>query len=118
MIFDHWDDTTAVLHGPDGGTLLDVTTVEAFDGDHVRKRLWKLLAGAWLDTEDLFRIRSVAMYAARHGVLLTWPLDELERALLETGNPLDARRTLVVLAKRLRAEDYARRLEHRPPVDS
>ncbi|MFI9005999.1 hypothetical protein ACIGNX_02040 [Actinosynnema sp. NPDC053489] len=113
VIFDHWDDTTAVLTGRDGSTLLDVSTVEAFDGDHVRTRLWKLLASAWLDADDAFRIRSAAIYAARHGVLVTWPIDVLEHALLENGNPLDARRALIEIARRLRAEDYARRLEYR-----
>ncbi|GLZ33422.1 hypothetical protein Lesp02_56100 [Lentzea sp. NBRC 105346] len=118
-IFDHWDDATFVLGGPDGTTLAEVTAAVAVDkGDRSTRRIWKLLASAWLDTDDAYRIRNVAIYFARYGALVTWPVEELEQRLLENGHAGDARRAFVELAKRLRADDYARRLAYRETVEA
>jgi GNAT superfamily N-acetyltransferase len=35
----------------------------------------------WLDTTGTYRIRNVALYFARHGVLVAWPLADLAEAL-------------------------------------
>lgn len=111
VIFDHWDDHTFVLNGPDGATLLEVVTLIKADDSHNRgrRRIWKLLASAWLDTADAFRIRTVAVYYARHGVLVTWPVASLVELLAEGGDPQQTRNEFVGLATRLRDEDRARR---------
>jgi len=73
-----------VLLGPaaDGGyTLLDVKTVtRADDISKLRKWLWQILGYAWLDTTDRWRIRRVGLWFTRHGMILTWPVDQLANA--------------------------------------
>ncbi|WP_143267790.1 hypothetical protein [Amycolatopsis alba] len=39
-------------------------------------------ASAWLDTADLYRIRRAGLLLGRHGILVTWPVDELADRLL------------------------------------
>ncbi|MEV1080338.1 hypothetical protein AB0I98_19125 [Streptomyces sp. NPDC050211] len=111
VIFDHWDDHTFVLDGPDGATLLEIASVVTADAatGRARRRIWKLLAGAWLDTADTFRIRTLAVYFARHGVLVVWPVASLTEILLEGRNPQEARNEFVGLATCLRDKDRARR---------
>uniref|UniRef100_UPI003F4932B4 hypothetical protein n=1 Tax=Amycolatopsis sp. CA-290885 TaxID=3239925 RepID=UPI003F4932B4 len=66
-----------------GSTLLDVKTVMgARDQGKVARWLWQVLFYAWLDTADLYRIRRVGLLLARHGVLITWPVEELAAGLL------------------------------------
>jgi hypothetical protein len=66
-----------------GDTLLDVKTViNVKDPQRVARWLWQLLGYAWLDTEDHYGIRNVGLYLARHGVILTWPVDQLAGVLL------------------------------------
>ncbi|MDO0936476.1 hypothetical protein QQY66_34015 [Streptomyces sp. DG2A-72] len=111
VIFDHWDDHTFVLDGPDGATLLEIASVVTADvaTSRARRRIWKLLAGAWLDTADTFRIRTLAVYFARHGVLVVWPVASLTELLLEGRDPQEARNEFVGLATCLRDKDRARR---------
>ncbi|MET7683264.1 hypothetical protein [Streptomyces sp. NPDC005423] len=111
VIFDHWDDNAFLLSGPDGATLLEVVSLVKADDTHTRgrRRLWKMLAGAWLDTEDTFRIRTLAVYFARHGVLVSWNLTSYAEFLLEGRDPDEARKELVALATHLRDTDRARR---------
>lgn len=119
VIFDHWDDHTFVLDGPDGATLLEIAAVVSADVTRRgRRRIWKMLAGAWLDTADTFRIRTLAVYFARHGVLVTWPVASLTELLLEGRDPQEARNEFVGLATCLRDKDRARRSAWREGVRS
>ncbi|WP_439678524.1 hypothetical protein [Embleya sp. MST-111070] len=111
VIFEHWDDNVFLLNGPNGATLLEVVSLVRADDAHTRgrRRLWKMLTGAWLDTADTFRIRALAVYFARHGVLFSWNLDSYAGFLLEGRDPDKARKEFVALAARLRDTDRARR---------
>lgn len=87
-IVPQWADADLLL-GPDpaaddqGTTLIDVKTVVSVrDTGKVGRWLWQALLYAWLDTADLYRIRRVGLLLARHGVLITWPVDELTEQLL------------------------------------
>jgi hypothetical protein len=83
----HWADGDLLLTGPAGSTLLDVkTVVRTADESRTTRWLWQLLGYAWLDVADRYRIRTVGLYLARHGLLLTWPLDDLTRKLLGCGD--------------------------------
>jgi hypothetical protein len=88
VIFDHWDESTFILNGPDG----------------------KLVSDAWLDRADTYRIRTVGFYFARQGTLVTWPLASLTGMLTEGDSPQRARAEFTDLAVRLCAEDYERRV--------
>ena len=79
----HWADGDLLV----GDTLLDCKTVVSLrDPAKVTTWLFQLLSYAWLDVTDHFHIRSVGLYFARHGVLVTWPLDELTDRLLAGGD--------------------------------
>lgn len=68
---------SAALRGADADLLLDglLLEVKATVDPHLdRDRLWQLAGYALGDTPDGYRIRSVGIYFARHGQLLTWPL--------------------------------------------
>jgi hypothetical protein len=80
----HWADGDLII----GDTLIDVETV-AHARDHARTAAWlhQLLACTWLDRPDRYRIRRVGLYLARHGTLLSWPLDTFTHTLLGTDNP-------------------------------
>ena len=75
-------------------------------------------AGAWrpLRTHDrlllAYRIRSVALYLSRHGVLVRWSVDELAARMLahlRTGGsgPAAAREEFLALVGRLAAAEGA-----------
>jgi hypothetical protein len=69
-----------------GTTLVDVKTVAAVrDPARVARWLWQILLYAWLDTGGLYDIRRTGLLLARHGTLITWPVDELAGKLL--GGP-------------------------------
>ena len=69
--------------------LLDVKTVTtARDPERISRWLWQLLAYAWLDLGDRYRIRDVGLYLARNGVLVTWPRGRFAAALLD-GRDVD-----------------------------
>nr|ABN48414.1 ORF5 [Amycolatopsis benzoatilytica] len=79
----HWADGDVLLGDGRASTLLDVKTVIRTDNvERTARWLWQLLGYAWLDTADQWRIRTVGLYLARHGVLVTWPADELAAQLL------------------------------------
>lgn len=94
--------------GSSDTTLVDVRTVTHADTpDDTGRWLWELLASAWLDVPDRWRIRRVGLYLTRHGVLLTWPVARFAEALTEgrrTGSP---RREFVKLARRVLAGEGA-----------
>ncbi|MFR9802790.1 hypothetical protein ACL02T_10860 [Pseudonocardia sp. RS010] len=76
----HWADGDLLV----GDTLVDVKTVlRAEPASKVGPWLWQILAYAWLDSPaDHYRIRAVALYLSRHGLLLRWSVDELAARLL------------------------------------
>jgi len=92
VFVNHWADGDLVLTGPEGATLVDVKTVaKTSDLDRSVRWLWQLVGYAWLDAADRYRIRRLGLYLARHGVLLTWPLEELVGALVGGRDPDEAR---------------------------
>jgi hypothetical protein len=52
-----------------------------------RLDVYQLLAYAFFDWSDRYRITSIGIYAARYGLLATWPLDAALRTL--AGRPVD-----------------------------
>lgn len=93
MFVNHWADGDLLLTSSASSTLIDVKTVaKTSDADRTTRWLWQLVAYAWLDIADRYRIRTVGLYLARHGLLLTWPLDDLTRTLL-SGHDTDTART-------------------------
>jgi hypothetical protein len=75
-----------VLLGPDrtgGHTLLDIKTVTSIsDQQKVARWLWQILAYAWLDVADRWRITRVGLWLARHGVIVSWPVEQAAEILL------------------------------------
>jgi hypothetical protein len=119
VFVEHWADGDLLIpptptgtggtKGGGGMVLLDVKTVTAArDPDGVARWLWQLLGYAWLDPTDRYRIRSVGLYLARHGVLLTWPIAHLAAALLSP--PGEAARSAADVAGA--AAEFRRRAEH------
>ncbi|GAB3983720.1 hypothetical protein GCM10029978_091290 [Actinoallomurus acanthiterrae] len=99
----HWEDNDIIVGGPDGTTLIDVTSVvKVNDARRSRRWIWRLVGSAWLDTADAYRIRTVALYFARYGVLVAWPLADLVEELLQGEDPDRARRDFLELVARLR----------------
>ncbi|MHC1562515.1 hypothetical protein ACR9E3_26425 [Actinomycetospora sp. C-140] len=75
-----WAEGGAVVSGAgDGALLVDVlTTADPLRRlDQVVGRFHHLLARAWLDGQGRHGVDEVGLYLARHGVLVTWPVDEL-----------------------------------------
>lgn len=82
----HWADGDLLI----GDTLIDVKTVmHARNHERTVDWLQQLLAYTWLDAPDRYRIRRVGLYLARHGKLLTWPLDTFTHTLLGTSDPAE-----------------------------
>jgi hypothetical protein len=93
VFVEHWADGDLLIPstaaGGGGMVLLDVKTVTSVrDPARVGRWLWQLLAYAWLDPIDRYRIRGVGLYLARHGALITWPLPRFAAALLD-GRTVD-----------------------------
>jgi hypothetical protein len=93
VIVDNWADGDLLI-GPAGRerghTLVDVKTVVRVDHPQRTERwLWQILGYAWLDVTDRWGIDSVALYFARHGLQLTWPLAELAEELAGPGVRID-----------------------------
>jgi hypothetical protein len=90
----HWADGDLLV----GDTLVDVKTAIRVDpASKVAVWLWQVLAHAWLDSiGDRYRIRAVALYLSRQGVLVRWPVDELAARMLtrprSRGSGVDAAR--------------------------
>ncbi|TYK51061.1 hypothetical protein [Actinomadura decatromicini] len=98
----YWADNDILVGGQRGTTLIDVSSVIAVNKpSRARRWIWRLLASAWFDTTDAYRIRNVALYFTRYGVLVSWPLDELIQDLLQGDDPRKARREFLALANRL-----------------
>ncbi|HEX3790844.1 MAG TPA: hypothetical protein VHW44_23480 [Pseudonocardiaceae bacterium] len=89
VIVDNWADADLLIGRPGstgGHTLVDVKTVVRTDHpDRTSRWLWQILGYAWLDVTDRWGIESVALYFARHGLQLTWPVDELAEELAGPG---------------------------------
>jgi hypothetical protein len=87
VIVSHWADGDLVV----GETLVDVKTVVRVDQpDRVARWLWQLLGYLWLDTQDLYGVRSVALYLARHGVTISWGGSTFADMLLGGNGRADA----------------------------
>ncbi|HEX5404121.1 MAG TPA: hypothetical protein VFX16_17680 [Pseudonocardiaceae bacterium] len=93
VIVDNWADGDLLLGKPgtdSGHTLVDVKTVVRVDvAERTERWLWQILGYAWLDVTDQWGIESVALYFARHGLQLTWPLAELAEELAGPGVSVD-----------------------------
>jgi hypothetical protein len=108
----HWADGDVIV----GDTLLDVKTVITLrDRDRIARWLYQLLGYAWLDsTADLYGIRNVGLYLARHGVLVTWPLDYFQQTLVDLpGCVPPARREFLTHATDVSALECAVRFDTR-----
>ncbi|MFF0447333.1 hypothetical protein ACFYT4_13130 [Streptomyces sp. NPDC004609] len=109
VFVNHWADGDLLITGPGGTTLIDVKTVVRTDKqDRSVRWLWQLVAYAWLDIADRYRIRRVALYLARHGVLVSWSLDALADELLLASDRAGARAEFRALAGRLLVREGAR----------
>jgi ADP-ribose pyrophosphatase YjhB (NUDIX family) len=112
VFLDHRQDSDLLLTGPDGSALVHVHAVIATNKTaRSRLWLWHLLACAWLDARDAYRIRTVGLYFARHGELMTWPVDTLAEQLLGGADRDTARADFLALADRLHGENDRRRAE-------
>lgn len=80
-----------------GGTLV---AVSLGDQAEVARQLQQLVAHAWLDVDDLYRIREVGVYLAAPGTLVTWPVADLAAQLLAGTDPDAARTEFRALAGR------------------
>ncbi|HEX3590450.1 MAG TPA: hypothetical protein VHV74_12535 [Pseudonocardiaceae bacterium] len=113
VIVDNWADGDLLIGRPGtaaGHTLVDVKTVVRVDHPQRTERwLWQILGYAWLDVTDRWGIDSVALCFARHGLQLTWPLDELAEELAGPGVKVDQLRAefLSVAERVLTAEGAA-----------
>lgn len=104
VIVNHWADGDLIT----GHTLWDVKTVVRVDHpERLARWLWQLLAYSWLDTADTWGIRSVGLYLARHGALISWPLEKFAAALLDGRPVASAREEFLTLAARAVAEEGA-----------
>ncbi|HEX3780333.1 MAG TPA: hypothetical protein VHX38_11745 [Pseudonocardiaceae bacterium] len=96
VIVDNWADADLLIGRPGGTgghTLVDVKTVLRLDDPQRTARwLWQILGYAWLDVAGRWDVESVALYFARHGLQLTWPLAELAEELAGPGVRVDALR--------------------------
>lgn len=110
VLVHHWADGDLLIGNGHESTLLDVKTIIRADNtERTARWLHQLLGYAWLDTADRYRIREVGLYLARHGVLVTWGLDELaEQLLAGAARPADARQEFRRLAERVLTAEGAR----------
>jgi hypothetical protein len=96
VFVEQWADGDLLIPTADPGAgmrLLDVKTVISVrDPDRAARWLWQLLGYVWLDEADRYRIRAFGLYLARHGALISWPLDRFAAALLD-GRNVDAAAT-------------------------
>lgn len=106
VLVHHWADGDLLI----GHMLRDVKTVVRLDDlQRTARWLWQILAYAWLDTEDRYRIRSVGLYLARHGQLVTWGLECFADHLLGGAGRADrGRREFLDLARQVIAAEGAR----------
>jgi hypothetical protein len=84
----------------------DVTTSTRLEPEVLNRALWRLLAWAWLDAADVYGIRPVGIYLARHGVAVSWGLTAYASSMLSgTGRDDTAREQILGLTRRLAADD-------------
>jgi hypothetical protein len=90
-------------------TLWEITTVTRLDDlDVLTRALWRLLACAWLDTRDVYGIRGLGIYLARHGVTMSWGLTAFCCTVFGgTGRDDDARDGFLPVARHLVRADGA-----------
>ncbi|WP_226364794.1 hypothetical protein [Pseudonocardia sp. ICBG162] len=82
LLVPHWAEADLLI----GDTLIEVKTVLRTDQPaRIARWLWQLLGYVWLDTADRWQIRRAALYLARHGVTVAWPIPELEARMV--GDP-------------------------------
>lgn len=70
----------SLVGGADGDLVVGTTLLEVkalLEPTLQQRHLHQLVSYALLDFEDAHHLSHVALYAARHGRLVTWPLDEL-----------------------------------------
>jgi hypothetical protein len=90
-----------------GSRLLGVET--EVRADRVSRGLWRLAACAWLDTADRYRVRSVGLYLARHGLHVTWDGPTFVQALLGSTRGVEAaRREFLGVARKVITAEGAR----------
>ncbi|MFC9250642.1 hypothetical protein [Amycolatopsis thailandensis] len=101
----HWADGDLIV----GDTLLDVKTAIRVDNpDSLSRWLWQILCYAWLDVQDMYEIRSVGLYLARHGVTASWGIDAFESSLLGgSGRATEAREDFLRIARRVIRDEGA-----------
>ncbi|WP_158894299.1 hypothetical protein [Amycolatopsis anabasis] len=125
-VLNEWRDWTGVTAGPlgmssptivprwadghllVGNTLVTVKAPVLVDKvDVIARWLWRMLALVWLDTENLYGIRVVALYLARHGVSETWGATTFADMLLGGTGRADrgAREEFLTLARRVIREE-------------
>ena len=105
-----WVEGDLLIGSPRATMLVDVKTAAGglYDTQRVTRWCWQLLAHAWLDSQDLHRVRAVALYMARFGVLIPWSVRTLAAELLGTRDPdriEDARREFRDIAKDVLREE-------------
>ncbi|TWP44174.1 hypothetical protein FKR81_41540 [Lentzea tibetensis] len=102
VLVHHWADGDLVV----GSEIVEVKTVLRLDQvQHTVQWLWQLLAYAWLDTADRYRI---GLYLARYGVLLSWGATTFADHLLgHTGAAPQARDEFLALAREVIAREGA-----------
>ncbi|MFP5070926.1 hypothetical protein ACLFMI_14830 [Pseudonocardia nantongensis] len=82
LLIPHWAEADLLI----GDTLVEVKTVQnAQRPARIARWCWQLLGYVWLDTGDRWQIRRVALYLARHGLTMTWTVDEFAAGLV--GDP-------------------------------
>lgn len=67
------------------GTLLEIKT--RLKHELQQRHLHQLVTYALLDYDDVYAIREIAMFSARHASLIRWPLDQVIEWL--AGQPTD-----------------------------
>jgi hypothetical protein len=66
-----------------GDTLIDIKTiVSTRDRAAIAQWLCHILTQAWLDTQNHYGIRNVGLMLARHGELVSWPLEGFAEVLV------------------------------------
>lgn len=84
----NWADGDVLIGTATSTTLIDIKTViNLSDPTRIARWCWQILLYAWLDTHDLHRVRSVGLYLARHGALVTWGLKSYAGFLLGDLDP-------------------------------
>jgi hypothetical protein len=81
--------------------------IKTSDAERSTRWLWQLIAYAWLDTADRYRIRNVGLYLARHGALITWDVNELADRLLSGRDRTAARQEFRAVARKVIAREGA-----------